>query len=107
MALCITFDVLNQAGRPVTNSAAQQPSVALSGSPATKTGDQYACPVGDYLLMTVAEVNTPPEFVLDLPALGITPEHIVIVASLGAALVLSSYFSGWGVGLAKDLIKKI
>ncbi len=73
---------------------------------ATKTGDQYACPAGAHLLMTVAEVNTKPAFELDLPALGITPGTILIVASMGAALVLGSYFSGWGVGLAKDLIKK-
>ncbi|EJE52907.1 hypothetical protein PMI14_02386 [Acidovorax sp. CF316] len=57
--------------------------------------------------MTVEEVNTPPEFVLDLPALGITPETILIVASMGGALVLGSFFAGWGAGIAKDLIKKI
>ncbi len=74
---------------------------------ATKTGDQYACPAGAHLLMTVAEVNTKPAFELDLPALGITPETILIVGAAGFAVVLSSFLAGWGVGICKELIKRI
>ena len=109
MAACIVLDQGNVPGRPVgfvqglASSSTVSPFVV---GEATRTGDQWSCPAGTHLLLTVEEVNTPPEFVLDLPALGITPEHILIVASMGAALVLGSYFTGWGVGLAKDLIKK-
>jgi len=74
---------------------------------AMKTGDQYACPVGTHLLMTVEEVNTPPEFTLDLEQLGITPESIVLVGSMGAALVFGAYFAGWAAGIAKGIVKKI
>lgn len=108
MALCIVLQP-TLAGGP--SSAISTPGgytvLPWSMGEATKTGDQYACPAGTHLLMTVEEVNTPPEFELDLPALGITPESILLVGSFGAALVLGSYFTGWAVGLAKDLIKKI
>ncbi|CAN7542693.1 hypothetical protein LJR118_003924 [Acidovorax sp. LjRoot118] len=107
MALCITLQATLSGGPGAAISTSGYTLLPWVMGEATKTGDQYACPSGTHLLMTIAEVNTPPEFVLDLPALGITPEHILFVAGMGAALVLSSYLSGWGVGLAKDLIKKI
>lgn len=105
MATCILFD--NTAG-PVNRSATTGITVATwRMGDATYSDGVYTCPSGTHLVLTVAEVNKPPEFTLDLPALGITPETILLVASMGGALVLGSFFAGWGVGIAKGLIKKI
>ncbi len=104
MALCLLIEA--SGGGPGTAlSATGKTLLPWVLAEASKVDGEYVCTSGTHLLMSVAEVNAKPA--LDLQALGITAEHIVIVASLGAALVLSSYFSGWGVGLAKDLIKKI
>lgn len=106
MALCLSIQPTSPGGPP---SAISVPGgytlLPWALAEASKVDGEYVCTSGTHLLLSVAEVNAKPA--LDLQALGITAEHIVIVASLGAALVLSSYFSGWGVGLAKDLIKKI
>lgn len=43
----------------------------------------------------------------DFAALGIDSATILEVVSWGFSLVVGSYFSGWVVGLAVDLVKKI
>lgn len=105
MALCIAIDGITAAGRPAASTTHGYAQLPWSLAEASMVDGEYVCTSGTHLLMSVAEVNAKPA--LDLQALGITPETILIVASMGAALVLGSYFSGWGVGLAKDLIKKI
>lgn len=105
MALCIAIQPTGVGGPSSAISAPGGYTVLpWSVGEAALVDGAYVCTTGTHLLMSVAEVNAKPA--LDLQALGITAEHIVIVASMGAALVLASYFSGWGVGLAKDLIKK-
>lgn len=103
MALCILLEATAGGGASAI-SLSGKTLLPWSLSEASKVDGEYVCTSGTHLLMSVAEVNAKPS--LDLQALGITAEHIVIVASMGAALVLASYFSGWGVGLAKDLVKK-
>lgn len=103
MAYCIEFVQLQDYA--TYNGASVMAAVAAA--PSTKTGDQYVCPSGTHLLMTIEEVNSNPGFTLDLDGLGVDPTTVFYVMAWGFAFVLACYFSGFGVGVAKGVIKQI
>jgi hypothetical protein len=47
------------------------------------------------------------QVLLDPSVLGLTPQSVLLVASYGAVPVLGAYLLGYGIGLAKGLIRKV
>lgn len=63
--------------------------------------DQPVCPPESQAWMDLAQV------LLDPSVLGLTPQSVLLVASYGAVPVLGAYLLGYGIGLAKGLIRKV
>lgn len=100
MALCIVLQP-TLAGGP--SSALSTPGaytvLPWSLGDATKTGTQYACPTGTHLLLTVEEVNAPPQIPLDAG-------DVAQAYAWGISAVIVLWSVGFVVGLIVNTIKK-
>lgn len=63
--------------------------------------DQSPCPESAAVWVDLVSL------LLDPAALGLDAQTVLLVASYGAAPVLGGYLLGYGIGLAKGLIRKI
>lgn len=98
MALCIAIEGVLATGRPA-NSTTGLLNAAWSAGEATKTGTQYACPTGTHLLLTVEEVNAPPQIPLDAG-------DVAQAYAWGISAVIVLWSVGFVVGLIVNTIKK-
>jgi len=83
---------------PVRN-ANSYTSFAWVVGDAAKAGDQWACPSGTHLLLTVDEVNAP-------PSLSVAPEQVAKAYGWGLGTVLVLWAIGWSVGVLVGVIRK-